>query len=145
YDAVCRMLAENDNRDPYLRHAGSYALAGLVTNPTQLRLLAGHESPGVRMGAVIALRRLKHDLVADFVHDTDTRIADEAIRAITDLPTNSVRPVVSRLLVSVDKRGWTPFMLRRLVHNAYRNGTPEDAARLIKVAADEAIPEPVRK
>jgi hypothetical protein len=36
-------------------------------------------------------------------------------------------------------------MLRRLIHNAFRVGTAQNAARLLKVAADPAMPAEIQK
>lgn len=144
YGPICDLLAENDNRDVYLRHACVYALQQLASKPAMLTGLVSHESPAVRLAAVVALRRLENSSVSIFINDTDPKVADEAIRAVCDLDMESGRPAVSELLDNLSVRAWTPFMLRRLVHNAYRLGTPEDAARVIKVAADASVPEIVR-
>ncbi len=141
-DGVCAMLKDNDNRDVYLRHAGVFALQHIATNPAGL---ASHESPAVRLAAVIALRRLNHSGIVGFITDPDPKVADEAIRAICDKDLLAQRPAVAALLDKLSIRQWTPFMLRRLVHNAYRIGTPENAARLLKVAADPQTPDIVRK
>ncbi|MES2440179.1 MAG: HEAT repeat domain-containing protein [Verrucomicrobiota bacterium] len=145
YGPICDLLQENDNRDVYLRHAGIFALQHLAANPTMLTTLSRHESPAVRLAATVALRRIKSPSLARFIRDADTKVADEAIRAICDLDLSAVRPDVAELLDEPSKRAWTPFMLRRLVHNSYRLGTPEDAARVLKLAADPAIPQIVRR
>jgi quinoprotein glucose dehydrogenase len=143
---VCEMLAENDNRDVYLRHAGIFALQHIAASPAILSALATtHDSPAVRLAAAVALRRMNDPGVANFINDPDPKVADEAIRAICDNDMVAQRPAVAALLDNPSVRKWTPFMLRRLVHNAYRIGTPENAGRLLKVAADPQIPEIVRK
>jgi len=145
YGPVCDMLQQNDNRDVYLRHAGIFALQSLATDPAILIGLSSHESAAVRLAATVALRRLKDPGVSAFITDPDPNVADEAIRAICDNDMISQRPTVAALLDDVGQRSWTPFMLRRLVHNAFRIGTPENAARLLKIAADPHIPDAVRK
>ena len=55
------------------------------------------------------------------------------------------RPVAAAVLDHLSDRDWTPFMLRRLIHNAFRIGTAENATRVIKVATDPGIPDIVRK
>ncbi|GAA5125094.1 c-type cytochrome [Luteolibacter yonseiensis] len=144
YGPICDLLAENDNRDVYLRHACIFALQQLATKPTLLVGLAEHESAAVRLAAVVALRRIKSPLISNFISDADPKVADEAIRAICDLDMVSIRPEVAGLLDNPASRQWTPFMLRRLVHNSYRLGTPEDAVRVLKVAADASMPQIVR-
>lgn len=143
---VCAMLEENDNRDVYLRHAGIFALQHIVASPAILSALATTcDSPSVRLAAVVALRRMNHPGTASFITDPDLKVADEAIRAICDTDMAAQRPAVAALLDNLSIRQWSPFMLRRLVHNAYRIGTVENAARVLKVAADPQIPDIVRK
>jgi quinoprotein glucose dehydrogenase len=145
YGPICDLLAENDNRDVYLRHAGIFALQNLAKNPAILVGLTQHESPAVRLAAVVALRRMKNPAVGNFLHDPDPKVADEAIRAISDNDMVAQRPRVAALLDLLESRTWTPFMLRRLIHNAFRIGTAENVDRVIKVAADPQIPASVRQ
>jgi len=145
YGAICDMLAANDNKDVYLRHAGIYALQHMSANPAVLTSLVTSESSAVRLAAAVALRRLKNPSVALFIRDADPKVADEAIRAVCDLDMVNQRPFVAELLDTVGSREWTPFMLRRLIHNSYRLGTPEDATRVTKIAADPKMPGIVRE
>jgi quinoprotein glucose dehydrogenase len=145
YGPICDLLKENDNRDIYLRHACIVSLQGMAEKPAILTGLNRHESPAVRLAAVVALRRLKNPNVSLFVRDADPKVADEAIRAICDMDITSRRPTVAALLDDLSTRPWSPFMLRRLVHNAFRVGTAENAARLLKIAADPSLPEIVRQ
>ncbi len=145
YSDICDLITENNNRDLHLRHAGIFALQNIASKPAILTSLVASESPALRLAAVVALRRLKNPSISLFLRDPDPKVADEAIRAICDQDLVAQRPMVATLLDDLSVRAWSPFMLRRLIHNAYRNGTKEDAANLIKVAADPALPEIVRK
>lgn len=145
YSAVIDLLKKNNNRDLYLRHAGIYALEHMVTDPYQLGVLATEDSAAVRLAAVVALRRINSGEVARFINDPDPQVQDEVIRAIGDKDLKPMRPLVAALLDNVDDRKWSPFMLRRLVHSAYRVGTAENAARLIKVIANPDLPQVVRE
>ncbi len=145
YSAVIDFIKKNNNRDLFLRHAGIYALEHSATNPRQISPLASDESPALRLAAVVALRRLKSEEVARFINDPDPKVQDEAIRAITDLDMLDMRPLAAALLDDPGKRKWTPMMLRRLVHNAFRVGTAENALRLLAIIADSSMPEEVRK
>jgi quinoprotein glucose dehydrogenase len=98
----------------------------------------------VRLAAVIALRRRLDPSAARFVNDASPVVADEAIRAVHDLALEAGRPAVAALLDTRDRRAWTPFMLRRLVHSAFRLGGEANAARVVGVAIDEKLPEEVR-
>jgi quinoprotein glucose dehydrogenase len=143
---ICEMLAENNNRDVHLRHAGTFALQHIAASPAILSALAATcDSPAVRLAAVVALRRMGDPGVSAFIKDADPKVADEAIRAICDTDMVSQRPAVAALLDDVSSRAWSPFMLRRLIHNAFRIGTPENAARILKLAADPQIPDSVRQ
>lgn len=145
YGQICDMIVENDNRDPYLRHAGVFALQQLATRPRLLTSLASHESPALRLAAVVALRRMKDPGISRFLSDTDSAVAGEAIRAIVDQDLIAQRPAVARLMDDLTSRQWTPFMLRRLIHNSFRIGTAENAARVANAAADPKLPEAVRR
>ena len=145
YGPICDMLAENDNRDPLLRHAGAFALQHLSPDTVALRNLTLHPSPAVRLAAVVALRRMKNPDAAGFLRDADPKVADEAIRAICDPDLADSRPAVAGLLDHLEKRQWSPLMLRRLLHNSFRIGDAENAARVLKFAADAGQPEALRK
>lgn len=146
YGDICDMLEENANRDPYLRHAGVFALQHLANGDPRLLVgLVDHSSAAVRLAAVIALRRLHQPAIANFLDDPDPQVADEAIRAIGDNDMVAQRPKLAALLDNLGSRKWSPFMLRRLIHNAFRVGTTEDVTRVAKVAADAAMPEAVRR
>ncbi len=145
YGPVCDMLRENDNSDVYLRHAGAYALQHMAPNSRTVSALLHDDSAAVRLAAVIALRRMNSPDLTGFIHDKDPKVADEAIRAICDTNMVRQRPAVAKLLDDLEKRKWSPFMLRRLIHNSFRIGTPEDATRLLKFVANPQNPERERQ
>ena len=145
YGTVCDFLKTNNNSDPYLRHAGAYALQHLVTSPIMLAGLERSPSPAVRLAATVALRRMHDPAAATFINDPDPQVADEAIRAVTDLSLDEVRVSLAYLLDDLPARPWQPFMLRRLIHNAFRLGTAHNAARLLKLVGNPTIPEPIQK
>ncbi|MEO8614967.1 MAG: HEAT repeat domain-containing protein, partial [Luteolibacter sp.] len=140
YGPICDMLRENNNSDVYLRHAGAFALQHMAPDSRTISALSHDDSAAVRLAAVIALRRLNSPDLTAFIHDPDPKVADEAIRAICDLNLVGQRPAVAVLLDDLGKREWTPFMLRRLIHNSFRIGTAEDATRLLKFAANPQNP-----
>jgi len=144
YTAVLDFLRSNNDRDVYLRHAGIYALEHIVTDPHQISTLTSENSTAVRLAAVVALRRLNSVEVAGFINDPDPKVQDEVIRAIQDKDMTEMRPLAAAMLDNLGARDWSPFMLRRLIHNAYRVGAAENAARILKVAANESLPEEVR-
>lgn len=154
---VLEMLHANDNRDHYLRHAGVMALAGCA-KPSQLEKLAGDSSVGVRMGALLALRRSQRPEIAKFLGDKDPSIVLEAARAINDLPIAAALPALAKLSDLPEwGRGGTPLptstgdtvdhvsaLLRRILNANFRLGLAENAARLAAIAANTQAPEAVR-
>ncbi|MEO8336635.1 MAG: HEAT repeat domain-containing protein, partial [bacterium] len=77
------MLAANNDEDVYLRHAGATALSRIgLSEP--LVALTTHPSRGVRLAAVVALRRMHDAGVARFLGDRDELVVTEAARAIND-------------------------------------------------------------
>lgn len=144
FGPVCDMLRKNNNRDPYLRHAGAYALQHIAPTPDFLRSLAADESAAVRLAAVVALRRMQAPSVNMFIRDRDPRVADEAIRAICDLPLDNARRALALLMDQLAVREWRPMILRRLLHNSFALGGEENARRILAVAADPEHPADVR-
>jgi quinoprotein glucose dehydrogenase len=81
--SLIEALRDNDNTDPVLRHALCSALAGC--NDSVLLIAAANDpSAAVRLGAVVALRRLKHAGLTKFLQDSDSSVVAEAARAIHD-------------------------------------------------------------
>lgn len=141
---ILEMVEQNADKDPFLRHAGAYALASLVKDE-QWNALRAVTNPSARLAMVVALRRQKSDLLQEFVMDENPRVADEAIRAIHDLMIESSRPAVAALLDNRDGVKRSEMMWRRLLHSAFRLGGDENAKRLLAAASDEALAVPVRE
>ena len=139
FDAVVAMLAENNNRDPILRHGGVMALRGLAS-AEQLTSLTTHASPAVRRAAVVALRRQQSPQVAAFLHDASIEVALEAARAIHDQPI----PTALAALAAAEISTADDAFLRRRLNACYRLGGPENAARLANFAADSTQPAAMR-
>ncbi|MEO6434980.1 MAG: HEAT repeat domain-containing protein, partial [Tepidisphaeraceae bacterium] len=150
------MLAENDNKDAYLRHAGVMGLAGCA-DVAALLTAAEHPSVAVRLAAVVALRKLKSPEIARFLADGDPAVVLEAARAINDVPIESAMPKLANLLhapppppvaatTTAAKKPSTaattrpalaePLALRALNAN-FRGGGVEAAQAVAKYAADK--------
>jgi HEAT repeat protein len=128
------MLADNNDRDVYLRHAGSLALSR-IGDPSPLVALSSHPARGVRIAAVVALRRLRHPDVARFLSDADEQVVIEAARAINDDGSiEAAQPALARMLE--ERRFTAEPLLRRAINANLRLGTPEAAARVAAFAAD---------
>jgi len=96
-DSILAVLEENQDTDVFLRHAGVMGLAG-IGDATELVKRANHPSAAVRMGILLALRRLADPHVAAFLDDAESRLVVEAARAIHDVPIDDALPVLARMV-----------------------------------------------
>ena len=90
-EPLLAMLRSSGDKDPYLRHAGVMGLAG-VGQDRGVDEAIHDESPAVRMGVLLALRRLRDPEIARFLDDPDPRLVLEAARAIHDVPIEPAMP-----------------------------------------------------
>lgn len=98
-DAFANLAAaiwENENQDPYLRHALVMGMVGLNL-PDKVRELAADQFPQNRLAAVLVMRRAEDPQLARLLHDPDLRVATEAARAINDLPIPEAEPALAAL------------------------------------------------
>lgn len=107
YSAIISFLAKNNHRNPHLTHAGTYALQHITTHPQQISVLASHESPSVRLAAVIALRRLNSLEVVRLLQDPDPLVQNEVIRTIVELRMTDAYPMLIELSETTT-RDWPP-------------------------------------
>lgn len=143
---LIELLRENADQDVYLRHAASVALARMGS-PDALLVYAHDESPAVRMGVLLALRRQADRRVATFLSDSDPRLVVEAARAIYDLPIERAMPALASLDDLPDRAGdsqGTHALDRRVIAANVRLGTPAAADRIAAYAADGRNPEEMR-
>lgn len=141
--ALFQVLRENDNRDPHLRHAAAYALS-IAADPDDLIAAAKDASEGVRMGVLLALRRLERSEIAVFLKDPSLRIVTEAARAINDLPIAGAMPDLAALIESGIPADAQPALARRVVNANLRFGTVDTAKALAGFAARDGAPESAR-
>ena len=95
--AIISMLAENADRDPFLRHAGVQALAW-IGDRARLGELGAEPVASLRMAAVLAMRKLRDPRIAGFLNDPERTVRLEAARAINDIPMNGLRPQLAASL-----------------------------------------------
>ena len=141
---IVRMLEANDDQDAYLRHAGSLALAR-IGDADAVVALSTHASRAVRIAAVVALRRMRHEGVAKFLSDQDEYIVTEAARAIND--DESIEGAPMRALAHVldeTSRFTSEALLRRAINANSRVGSPTAALRVATFAARPSVADPVR-
>ena len=139
---IVAMLAANDDKDVYLRHAGSLALSR-IGDAAALGALSSHPSRGVRIAAIVALRRLRSPEVARFVTDSDEAIVLEAARAINDDGSiEAALPALARLLG--DERAVGEPLVRRAISANLKVGSAEALARVATFAGHAAAPQAMR-
>lgn len=123
------LLEVNNDQDAYLRHAATLALSR-IGKVEPLASLSAHPSKAVRLGAVIALRRLESPELAKFLNDSDEFIVTETARAIhDDFSVPAALPALGALLNT------TPFqneaLIRRVISANQRVGKDENLNQLI--------------
>ncbi len=99
--ALVELLAEENDRDPWMRSAAVRALAGHA-NSKQLVSLAGDERVAVRRGVLLAQRLCSDSRIAGFLNDDEESLVAEAARAIYDVPIPSALPALAHRLQSLD-------------------------------------------
>lgn len=135
-EPLVALLRENENRDPYLRHAAIVALASIDARDALLR----HErdpSTAVRLALVVVLRRLGDPRLARFLDDAEQAVATEAARAINDLPLDGeTAALAARLSRATSQVEQEPFV-RRALHAHFRLGAAENVRALATFVTDE--------
>ena len=97
-----------------------------------------HPHESVRMGILLAMRKLERNEIASFLGDSSPRIVTEAARAINDQPIPGAMEALARL---VERPGLTEAPLMRRVLNAnYRFGTEATARALAAYSTREDAP-----
>jgi quinoprotein glucose dehydrogenase len=145
--AVIKVLALNADKDVYLRHALVMALLG-TADAKQLTALSVDRSPAVRMGALLALRRLSDNGCAAFLNDADQLVRAEAIRAVYD---KNILEVMPQLLAQLDKPIGVDIpvtiarlLYLRLINATQRQGDDSAVKALSAFAANQTYPVDVR-
>ena len=144
---LLRLLKENDNKDVYLRHALVMGLTGCA-EATSLVALSNDNSASVRLGALLALRRMKDLGCAQFLDDAAPLVRADAIRAVYDLPLVEAMPaLIAQLSKPIDDKMSAPIrrlLYLRLVNAAHRYGDESAAKALVEFAADKSASVDVR-
>lgn len=141
-DAVIAMLAENDKKDAYLRHAGVLALTASKPEDIAAKTLS-HGNASVRLAAAVAFRRLASPLAAKLLSDKDEQVSAEAAHAIYDDP--AIREAYPALadLIRTNPKASAPAARRSIAANRYL-ADKDSAGRLAAYAANDDVPEELR-
>ncbi|HEX6636188.1 MAG TPA: HEAT repeat domain-containing protein, partial [Steroidobacteraceae bacterium] len=133
--ALQALIQANDDRDAYIRHAASLALAR-INDAASLEAGLQSQSDALRLATVLAYRHLKDPKIAAFLNDSNAYIAREAASAINDAPvTGAYQALASHL----DKAPVSDeAFVVRAINAHYRLGTAKDAQALAQYATRDA-------
>ncbi|MBD0259731.1 MAG: HEAT repeat domain-containing protein, partial [Cytophagales bacterium] len=141
-DPLVAMLLDNNDEDVYLRHAGSLALAR-IGKAEPVVALSNHPSRAIRVAAVVALRRMRHPGIANFLADGEEFVVTEAARAINDdLSIPDALPALGTLLQNT--RFANEALLRRAINANLRVGNEQALKNLVAYAQREGTPANMR-
>ena len=132
---LIELLRDNNDTDAYIRHAAVMGLTG-IGDVAALTKAATDPSAAVRVGALLALRRLGKTEAATYLNDADPKVATEAGLAIYEAPIETAMPALADVAT---RKGLTEPLLRRAINAANRVGRVEDATALAEVAARPAV------
>jgi len=129
--ALLAALAANRDDDAYLRHAFVMGLVGSGNLPA-LTAAINDSAAAVRLGVLLAFRRLQNPEIAQFLNDANLDIVREAAIAINDAPVVDAMPALATLL----SRNLTDQpILFRAINAHFRLGQPANATALATYAA----------
>lgn len=141
-EPVIALLRSNNDEDTYIRHAGSLALAR-IGKAEPVVALAKDTSRAVRIAAVVALRRMRHAGITNFLSDKDEFIVTEAARAINDdLSIPEALPALGDLLPQT--KFTNEALIRRAISASLRTGTDKSMQNLILYVLREDTPVAMR-
>lgn len=139
---IIDLLIANNDKDVYFRQVGAIALAR-IGQPEPLLALVNHPSKPLRIAAVVALRRLQHPGVANFLKDADEYIVTEAARAINDdLSITAALPDLAMVLK--ETRFTNEALLRRAINANSRVGKAENITLLKEFILRKTAPAEMR-
>ena len=131
--ALVEVSRENAGADRPLAHAAAAALAR-CGDPGRLVGLISDPSVDVRLGAVVALRRLRHLGLVPFLSDPEPRVVGEAARAVYDGWVEGALPALASLIAGQHELDGP--LARRVLAANRRLGGEQRAGALARFAAD---------
>ncbi|MDB5309013.1 MAG: repeat protein [Gemmataceae bacterium] len=138
-----KVLAENKDADPFLRHACVAALAR-IGDADAAHARATDPSASVRLAVVLVQRRLRDKRVAQFLTDPDSLVRAEAARAVHDLPMEDLYPALAQLLPKLTASSDDDATARRCIDAAFRLGGAGEAKTVLAAAANPNLSPAVR-
>ncbi len=133
--ALLEALRANNDADAFVRHALVMGLVGGKNLPALLAASTAN-SRAVRLGVLLAFRRLGRAEIARFLRDADPYLVREAALAINDAPIDEAMPALAALLERDDNDEAT---LYRAINANFRLGQAAHAGVLAKFAARSRV------
>lgn len=161
------LIRDNNDADPWLRHAGVMALSSKVQNTEQLAVLLNDKSPAIRMAALLVVRHsFKRDsewsgkdaatvdvqaintTMQTLLRDEQLNIVTEAARVINDLPLEDSFPALAALapvLKGPTAAAVPEALARRIINANYRLGHAENAQRVLAMVTEPSLSLPIHR
>ncbi len=142
FEHLVEMLAQNNDQDAYLRHAGTLAISRLGMSK-EVKALSGDDRRAVRLAAILAMRRMRDPGIANFLQDQDEFLVTEASRAIND--DWSIPEALPALAGILNQRSWTSeALIRRSINANLRVGGAASIAELVRYSENKNAEVPMR-
>ena len=146
--ALLDILRENNDKDAFLRHGAVMGLVG-ANDVSALHASTADASRAVRLGVLLALRRLGDAGVAQFLKDADPFIYAEAVRAIYDTPISGAMPELAAEAEHIVAdpahfKATAPLIFSRILHANARYSPPARGTAIAQLCAQTIIPENTR-
>lgn len=140
------LLKANNDQDPYLRHGAIMGLTEATKNHVDLvnawdASKEKYDTPAVRLGVVLALRRHKSEKISEFLADADPKIVNEAAMAIHD---ERITEAYAKLAAMADRNGLANPVAYRSIAANHTLGAKENAERVAKIAANASMADHIR-
>ncbi|MEM9479078.1 MAG: PVC-type heme-binding CxxCH protein [Verrucomicrobiota bacterium] len=140
----------NGGNSPFLAHAGNQLMSAFCTNLKERRSKLGRHfelSPRVRLTYALALRKERSPYLTAFLHDSDIKISQEAIRGVNDLEfsTDTRQRVLNELseytrkIVDTRLSRYPYPVYLRLLNGCLRSGRGIDADTLLLIAEKDEL------
>jgi quinoprotein glucose dehydrogenase len=143
-EPLFRVLAENKDADPWLRHACVAALAR-IGDADAVAAKAADPNASVRLGVVLVQRKLGDKRVSKLLTDADPLVRAEAARAVHDLPIESEFAALAAVLPNLSAGTDDESIARRAISANFRLGGAEHAARVLAAAQSPSLSPAVRQ
>lgn len=129
---LLNVIAENNDEDVYIRHAAVLALSR-IGNVDAMVKFVNDKDESLRLAAVLVLRKLADDCIAQFLNDKSEFIVTETARAINDdYSIEGALPELAALLATTKFENEP--LVRRMINANLRVGGNASIDRLLAYA-----------